>query len=124
MANYNLDNDMLEVSEHALWNNTKTIARDTQCIPYFKHETYQFDDIVTSMIMFGNNVISAERPTVESEINELAWFLCMTDEVVYYSTMSRRKLGYIRDASYLEFVKKQWIEPLLIFIDDQFVVWE
>lgn len=124
MANYNLDNDMLEVSEHALWNNTKTIARDTQCIPYFKHETYQFDDIVTSMIMFGNNVISAERPTVESEINELAWFLCMTDEVVYYSTMSRRKLGYIRDASYLEFVKKQWIEPLLIFIDDKFVHWE
>lgn len=124
MSDRNIDDAMLEVTEHALWNHTKTIARDTQCIPYFRHETYAFGEICKSAIMFGNDIIDSTQPTVESEINELAWFLCMTDEVTYYSIMNRRKLGYIRDASYLEFVKKQWIEPLLIFIDGRFVHWE
>lgn len=117
--------DLYNEAERLFFDNTKTKAIETQRIPYYKKDTVQLsleDDTVNYTILFKHQMINSYDNIADDDDNHV--FIKMTDEVVYYRTMRRRKFTPIIKAPYLEFVNKQWIEPLLIFLDGKFVKWD
>lgn len=102
-------------AEQLYFSNTTTAGDKMQCIPYYRNPTSDY---------FKTLAILHNIPSVDSdEYGKYWWIIDVRSEVTYYRQMRKRKVGYINHASYLELVNKQWIEPILVFVNDKFVKW-
>lgn len=116
--------DIYNEAERLYLDHTKTKAIQTQRIPYYKHDTVNIESIADYVINFHRYQMldSVQESGCPEEENHI--FINMTNEIVYYRIMRRRKFTPMKAASYREFVSNQWIEPLMLFLDGKFVKWD
>ena len=105
-------------AEQLYFDNTTSKADSMQCIPYYRNpSSNEITDFHLFVRLFGTLSPNAD------EFGENCYFIDIRNEVTFYRQVRRHKVGCINHASYTDFVNKQWIEPMLIFVNNRFVKW-
>ena len=106
--------ELSKAAEQLYWSNTTAKAEQMQCVPYFRNKTAKGDGIFDTFILWKYKMI---------DTNDNEFLFNVTNEITYYRAYNKNAIGGIRHGRFSDFVKKHWIEPMVVFVDNKFVPW-